>query len=99
MSMKRFFKGLAILSLALGAGFASLPHAQAAPLVPSAADAATALGATLPIIAPGSNLIEARYWRYRYWRPYHRWHYRRWHYRHWHYRRWHYRRWHYRRWR
>jgi hypothetical protein len=94
MSMKRFFSRLAILSLALGAGFASLPRAQAEPLAPIAIAAAPMLESSLPTIVPGSNLIEARYWRH-----YHRWHYRRWHhrhYRHWHYR--HYRHWHHRHW-
>ena len=95
MSMKRVFSRLAILSLALGAGFASLPRAQAEPLAPIAVEAAPMLTTGLPIIVPGSYLIEARYWRYHYRRHYHRWHYRHWHYRHWHYR--HYRRWHYRR--
>jgi hypothetical protein len=95
MSMKRVFSMLAALSLAIGAGFASLP-AQAKPPAQIAGTAAPALGSGLPVVVPGPNLIQARYYRYhyhRYWRRhyyyhryYHRWHYRHYYHRHWRYR-------------
>jgi len=88
MSIKRVFSMLAALSLVIGSAFVALP-VQARPQAPIAATAPPAFA--LPVVVPGSNLIEARYWRHhyrhRYWRHYHwRRHYYRHHYRHWHYR-------------
>jgi hypothetical protein len=92
--MKRLVSMLAILALAIGAGIASPLGARAKSAAPVAMTSPPTLGSGLPVIAPGSKLVQA-YWRYRRWH-YRRWHYRRWHYYHrWHYRRWHYRRWHY----
>jgi hypothetical protein len=102
MAMKRLFSMVAVLSLTIGAGFASLP-VQAEPPAPIAASAAPTLGSGLPVVVPGSKLIEARYWRYRYhyhhryWRHYHwRRHYYYHRYYHHYYHRRHYRHWHYR---
>ena len=111
MAMKRFFSMLAVLSLTLiGAGLDALP-VQTKPQLPIAASAAPPLGSGLPVVVPGSKLIEARYWRYRYhyhhryWRHYHwrrHYYYHRYyhrfyhHYYHHYYHRRHYRHWHYR---
>jgi hypothetical protein len=87
MSINRVVSVLAALSLVIGSAFVSLP-VQARPQAPIAATAPPAPGFALPVVVPGSNLIDARYWRYhyrhRYGRHYHwrRHYYRRWHYRH-----------------
>jgi hypothetical protein len=80
MSMKRIFRTLAVLSIAIGAGFASLPAAQAKSLAPFEAATVPALGTRLPVVTPGSHLIQA-YWRYRYRYGYHRRYYRPYYYR------------------
>lgn len=86
MSIKRVFSMLAALSLVISSAFFSLP-VQARPQGSIAATAPPALGFALPVVVPGSNLIEARYWRYHHRHPYGRhYHWRRHHYHRWHYR-------------
>jgi hypothetical protein len=81
MSMKHLFNMLAILTLCVGAGLISLPAAQAKSVTPIAAGATPELGSSLPTIAAGHHLLEARYYHRGY---YHRHYYHR-HYYHRHY--------------
>jgi len=100
MSKKGFLSILAVLFVALGAALAQMPAAQAKPLAPlEAAAVAQARASNLPVIAHGSNLVQA-WWRYRYgyhrryWHPYRHYYYHR-YYRHYGWRRhyWHRRYW------